>query len=317
MVTGGSGFLGGALVRELLSRGHAVRVLDNHSRGRPERLADLPEVELMVGDLRDAAAVREATSGVDFLWHLGAVNGTRNFYERPDEVIEVGIAGALHTVQAAIDAGVSRYIFASSSEVYHQPEVVPTPERVPAVVPDMHNARYSYAGSKIAGELLALHLCRRRGVEAVIVRPHNVYGPAMGEDHVVPQLIRKLGERLLDGPRVRLPIEGDGSQTRAFCYVDDAARGVAVSGLHGIDGGIYNVGREDEISIRELALRLGSLLNLEVEIVPGERPAGGTLRRCPDVSALRALGWSPRVSLREGLERTLNAYLARDVSSSG
>ncbi|MEZ4466466.1 MAG: NAD-dependent epimerase/dehydratase family protein [bacterium] len=187
LVTGGSGFLGAGLVRELLAQGHAVRVLDDHSRGRPHRLADLGErLQVVHGDVRDAAAVRAATEGCEVVWHLAYVNGTRYFYEKPDVVLDVGIKGALNTVEAALDAGARRYVLASTSETYNEPTHVPTTEAERLMIPDITNPRFSYGGQDRV-RLLALHLGGHRGLETVIFRPHNIYGPDMGFEHVIPR----------------------------------------------------------------------------------------------------------------------------------
>jgi nucleoside-diphosphate-sugar epimerase len=129
LVTGGSGFLGAALCRELVAAGYSVRVFDDLSRGQAARLERIGgAVQLIQGDIRDGAAVRAATAGCEVVWHLAYVNGTRLFYECPDRVIEVGIKGALNTLEAAIECGIRRYVLASSSEVYQQPTHVPTAE---------------------------------------------------------------------------------------------------------------------------------------------------------------------------------------------
>lgn len=309
LVTGGSGFIGAGLVRELVAAGHRVRVLDDHSRGHAERLAGL-DVEVVAGDVRDLQAVRAACEGVEVLWHLAYVNGTRFFYEKPDLVLEVGIKGALNTVEAALDAGVRRYVLASTSETYNEPTHVPTTEAERLMIPDVTNPRFSYGGGKIASELLALHLGGHRGLESVIFRPHNIYGPAMGFEHVIPEVVERI-VRMSDGltqKRIFLPIQGDGSETRAFCFIDDGARGAALAGLLGTPGGIYHLGCQEETSIRHLIEMIGESLGVELVIMPGPLRAGGTSRRCPDITKLRGLGYAPQVSLADGIARTARWY---------
>lgn len=314
LVTGGLGFLGAELCRVLLEQGQRVRVLDDGSRGSVERLGTLRDrVEVRRGDVRDEDAVARATEGARNVFHLAAINGTRRFYEAPDEVFEVGMLGTLHVLRAARAAGVARVVLASSSEVYATPPVIPTPEDVPLVVPSLENPRFSYGGSKIASELMALHLGVRRGLHVVIVRPHNVYGPDMGDDHVIPELstrIARLAARSPERP-VRVEIEGDGSETRAFCYVSDAAEGLWRLGSSAPSGAVLHLGTEEEISISELATRIAAQLGIEVTLVPSARRAGSPTRRCPAIDAARALGWGPTTSLASGLERTVSWYAAR------
>ena len=319
LVTGGSGFIGAALVRELLGAGHGVRILDDHSRGHPRRLDGiLDQVELVEGDVRDAAAVRRATEGCEVVWHLAYVNGTRFFYERPDTVLEVGVRGTLNTIEAALDAGARRYVFASTSETYNTPTHVPTTETERLMIPDVTNPRFSYGGGKIAGELLTLHLAGRRGLETVIFRPHNIYGPDMGFEHVIPEVVERI-VRLSDGLResaIELPIQGDGSETRAFCYIDDAAIGARLCGEQGASGEIYHLGKDEEVSIADLIRGLGTALGVDLTLVPGELRPGGTRRRCPAIDKLAALGYRPTMDLSEGLAKTARWYadwfLARD-----
>ena len=313
LVTGGSGFIGAALVGELCEAGFIVKVLDDHSRGRPARLEKLLEtgaVEVVKGDVRDLDAVIAATRGCEVVWHLAYVNGTRFFYERPDVVLEVGMKGAINTVEAALACGVRRYVLASTSETYNTPTHVPTNESERLMIPDVKNPRFSYGGGKIASELYALHVGGHRGLETVIFRPHNVYGPDMGFEHVVPEIVEKL-VRLSKGLTVKqlvLPIQGDGLETRAFCYIDDGARGAMVAGLSGGSGEIYHLGTNLEVSIADVCHTLASALGLTITLEHGPLPEGGTRRRCPDITKLAALGYAPRVGFEEGMNRAAQWY---------
>lgn len=311
LVTGGIGFIGSALVRRLVRDGHDVRVLDDGSRGRATRLDDLlAYVEIVRGDVRDPAAVDGACRGVDAICHLAAINGTAFFYSMPERVLDVGIRGMLNVIDAAMRRSVERILLASSSEVYQTPLRVPTGEDVPLTIPDPHNPRYSYAGSKIAAELLLLNHARSSFEQAVIVRPHNVYGPDMGWEHVIPELSMRAAALAETGTGpLRIAIQGGGDETRAFCYVDDAIEGIVLAFERGEHRSIYNVGTDVETRISDLARAIGGHFGRAVQVVPGPPAVGGTARRCPDVSRLRALGYAPRVTLAEGLARTIPWYV--------
>jgi len=311
LVTGGRGFIGARLVADLLAQGVDVRVLDDGSRGGTELPA---EVDALDDDVRDAEAVRAACRGVDAVAHLAAVQGTRNFYEIPDVVLDVNLRGVLNVAQACAVEGVRRLVFSSSSEVYGIPREFPTPESAPLVVPDPTNPRWSYGGSKIAGELVVAHTARRHGFEFVILRYHNVYGPAMGWDHVVPQFISRL---IRDE---EFTVQGDGSQRRAFCYVDDAvAPTTAALTAEAAANGIFNVGNPaEEHSIDDLIAVLERVTGRTIRprYVPFEQ--AGTDRRLPDVSrAERALGLSPTITLEEGLRRTYDWYARQLLGAIG
>jgi nucleoside-diphosphate-sugar epimerase len=310
LVTGGCGFLGAALCRSLSADGVAVRSLDNYARGRASRLDGVGGVERRTGDVRDLQTVREAARGASVIWHLAAINGTRNFYERPDVVLEVGLKGALNVVDAALKLGVPRLVLFSSSEVYQRAAQIPTPEDVPMVVPDPTNPRYSYGGGKLASELVALHIGQARGLDVVIVRPHNVYGPDMGYDHVIPELTTRLVEasKTAHGAEVTLTIEGDGSETRAFCHVDDAIAGARLIEERGEAGMIYHLGTEEEVRVDELARRIGAALDLEVTLESTPLREGSTPRRCPSVARLRGLGYVPANPLDVGLPPVVRWY---------
>ena len=147
IITGGSGFIGSALVRRLVTLGAHVRVLDNHLRGDPARLKTVHrQIELEEGDIRDANAVLRAAAGCDGIVHLAYLNGTEFFYSKPELVLEIGVKGIIHTLDAAVAHGIKDFALASSSEVYQNPPLTPTPETVPLIVPDVHNPRFSYSG---------------------------------------------------------------------------------------------------------------------------------------------------------------------------
>ena len=311
LVTGGSGFIGAGLVRELVDAGHAVRILDDQSRGHPRRLEGLGSaIEVVDGDVRDAATVAKATAGCEVVWHLAWINGTRHFYERPDAILEVGVKGTLNTIEAALANGVRRYVFMSTSETYNTPTHVPTTEAERLMIPDVTNPRFSYGGGKLTGELLTLHLGAHRGLESVIIRPHNIYGPDMGFAHVIPEVVARI-IRMTDGLKssnLDLPIQGDGSETRAFCYIDDGARGTRIAGEEGASGEIYHLGREEEVSIKDLIIQIGACLGVHINIVPGPLREGGTKRRCPATAKLEGLGYRSAFDLTTGLERTVAWY---------
>ena len=311
LVTGGAGFLGSALVRRLVRDGHRVRVLDNQSRGSIRRLADVAgDFEFVEADIRDFKAVQKATKGMDSVCHLASVNGTEIFYTQPHLVLEVGVKGIVNVLDACLKQDVGELILASSSEVYQTAEVIPTPETVSLSVPDSFNPRYSYAAGKIISEIMALNYGRTHFERIVIVRPHNVYGPDMGWDHVVPQFVvrmKKLCERSR-GP-IRFPIQGAGKHTRSFVFIDDFIDGLMLVTKRGKHLGIYNIGTMEEIAIKEVARRVGEYFGRKIEIVPGEAARGGTLRRCPDITRILALGYQPRYTFRDGLPITAKWYV--------
>src|SRR5437016_5748624 len=195
LVTGGSGFIGSALVKALVRRGETVRVFDDNSRGALRRLAGLDrDLEFVKGDIRDAAAVDAAMRGIEEVHHLAYVNGTATFYSAPDLVLDVGVKGIVNVIDACRHQGVGTLVLASSSEVYQSPPQVPTDESAPLTIPDPLNPRLSYGAGKIISELMAINHGRKHFERVLIFRPHNVYGPDMGSDHVIPQFALRLRE---------------------------------------------------------------------------------------------------------------------------
>ena len=311
LVTGGSGFIGSALVKALVRHGDAVRVFDDNSRGALRRLREVEaDVEFVVGDIRDPAAVDAAMRGIDEVHHLAFVNGTATFYSAPELVLDVGVKGIVNVIDGCRHWNVGRLVLASSSEVYQSPPQVPTDESVPLVVPDPLNPRLSYGAGKIISEMMAINFGRKHFERVLIFRPHNVYGPDMGFDHVIPQFALRL-KRAADthaSGALPFPIQGSGEETRSFCHVDDLVQGVMIMREKGEHLNIYHIGTTEEVSIADLARRMAAIAGRDIALRPSAVLAGSTPRRCPDVSKLAALGYAPRVPLDEGLPPTLKWY---------
>lgn len=315
LVTGGTGFIGSNLVYGLLNEGWEVRVFDNNSRNTSDVThkwrSSWPDVEAIIGDIRDSEAVMKATEGCTAVAHLAFINGTKYFYDRPKDVLEVGVKGALNTLEAALAHGVEEYWLMSSSEVYQTPEVLPTPETEVCKIPDPRNPRYSYGGGKLISEIMAFNYGRDRFKKTIVVRPHNVYGPNMGWEHVIPEFICRAKAEMdrHDARMIRFPIQGSGEQYRSFCYIDDFTDGCVRAFLQGENQQIYHVGAPFEASIRNLAYTVCAKMGRIPSIITGKEPQGGTQRRVPDISKVSALGYTPKVTLSEGLDHTIPWYL--------
>ena len=297
LVTGGTGFIGSALVKRLLSIGHEVTVLDNGSRN----LTKFDELEIkpkvIIGDIRDYSTVALATRGIDSILHLAFVNGTKNFYLQPSLIIDVGINGMMNLMKACQENEISRFVLFSSSEVYQQPILTPTPESESLKIPDILNPRYSYGGAKAASELILANFGDNLFHNWQIVRPHNIYGPNMGTDHVIPELMSKCAVATTE-----LEILGNGSQTRAFCHISDFIDAIEIILNSNSTDRIYHVGTDEEVSIGALAKMIVAHYDkkLKLKFVPA--PLGETTRRCPDIQKITQLGYRQRISLAQGIE---------------
>ena len=311
LVTGGSGFIGSALVRRLVNSGHRVIVLDNNSRGSARRLSCVADsIEFFEADIRDKSAVNSAATGVDTLIHLAYVNGTEFFYSKPELVLDIAIRGMLNVIDACRENGVKDLVLASSSEAYQTPPYIPTPEEVPLVIPDIMNPRFSYGGGKLACELLAINYGRSEFDRVTIFRPHNVYGPDMGWEHVLPQFVLRAVDAISKTPNgpVEFHIQGDGKQTRAFIHIDDFTDGLMCQIEHGKHLNVYHIGNPEEITICQVVQEVFKLLGRVPLIIEGPLTVGSTQRRCPDIAKLQSLGFSPKIPFLKGLPDLVNWY---------
>jgi nucleoside-diphosphate-sugar epimerase len=312
LITGGSGFIGSALCNKLAEQGHYVVAFDNFSRSSHVKEKLHSSVDTFDGDVRDAFSIDRAFKAakrkkkpIDILWHLAYINGTKTFYSHPELVLDVGVKGAINTIEVATDNNINKYVLVSTSEVYNEPTIIPTPETEPLIIPDVHNPRFSYSGGKIISELLAIH----SKLNTVIFRPHNIYGPNMGFEHVAPQLISKMlkASKNPDGS-IDLAIQGDGSETRSFCYIDDCIDGMILASTTDEPNAVFNVGVAEETSILDLTNMIASILGLKLNIITSPKTNGSPMRRCPDITKISSLGYSPKVSLNDGLKKTVEWY---------
>lgn len=305
LITGGTGFIGSAITRLALQKGFNVKVIDDNSRGAFRRLGDVQtSLEVKIGDIRDASFVSAAMKNVDIVVHLAYINGTVNFYSRPQEVLEVALLGMQNVLAGMRLHNIDELYLASSSEVYQSPQIFPTPEIIPMVVPDPYNPRYSYGLGKIVQEFMSIHsgdLIRK----LIIFRPHNVYGPDMGFEHVIPELSKKIVSST-DG---LVELKGDGAQTRSFCYISDFILGFNKLLDSSALRDTFNIGTEEEVSILGLANLLSKSLGREITFLGSLAPAGETNRRVPDITKLKSTGFSQVVSLEAGLQLYSDWYL--------
>lgn len=313
LITGGTGFLGSALAIRLVKLGYKVSIFDNNLRGSLNKIKNiLDQIEFVEGDIRDPEKVKKVTHGIDIVFHLAFINGTKFFYEKPELVLDVGVRGALNILDSSLDSKVKTFIMASSSEIYNKPTNVPTNEHERAMIPDIKNPRFSYAGGKLISEILTLNYLRRTKIRDLIFRPHNIFGPDMGNEHVIPELIRKifLASNHLKNKKCSIEIQGTGKETRAFCYVDDAVEQLVCMLKNGMKGELYNIGMQKEININKLIEDISNLLEINVEVLSSNLLRGSTTRRCPDTTKIKSIGYKESDNYYLGLGKTINWYVS-------
>jgi nucleoside-diphosphate-sugar epimerase len=298
LVTGGAGFIGSAIVRELLARGERPRVLDNFSTGRRENLADvLQRIDLVEGDLRDPAAVAAACQGVDCVFHEAALPSVPRSLERPQDSNDVNVTGTLNLLVAARDAKVRRVVYAGSSSAYGNTPVLP---KVETMVP---NPLSPYAVAKLAGELYCSVFSRNYGLETVTLRYFNVFGPRQDPTSpyaaVIPKFLRAIA-------RGESPvIHGDGTQSRDFTYVDNVvAANLLAATAPGVSGEVMNVACGERVTLLDLHAQLCALLGSKLQPCFGPPRAGDVQHSLADIGkARRLLDYAPIVSFVDGLRR--------------
>lgn len=307
LVIGAGGFVGSYIFNSFNANGaHSVVGLDNFVRHANENEAGVIEL-----DCSDADALFDYVRDADIVMNLAAINGTENFYSKPMAVFEASLSVPLaiyDCLQRLGDKASNKTIFLfSSGEVYNHPAVIPTPENVPLVVPDIMNPRFSYGGGKIVQDLIGRYLFCESGFQTILIRPHNVYGPNMGMQHVIPVFLRK-AKKCISEKNPRFEIQGSGEETRAFCHIADFFSGLNLVLDHAIKRKlgpfeIFNIGTQEEMTIKSLAVHCCDLVGVgypdlhHLDLLEGSTP-----RRCPSIKKLQRLGYKPIVDIVSGLE---------------
>ena len=307
LITGGTGFIGSAICKKLAVNNELI-IVDNNQRGSLKKIESIiDKVNIHNIDIRDKTSLIKISKGVDCIIHAAYVNGTENFYVKPREILDIAIKGMMNVLDACETNNIKEITLISSSEVYHHAKIIPTPETIPLVIPDIKNPRFSYGGGKIASELMLMNYCKDNFEKATIIRPHNVYGIDMGFEHVIPQIISKIN-LLKNENKKNLEIQGDGSETRAFIHIKDFADGFEIALNKSNHLEILNIGNDREIKIIDLVKLIIKFMNYDCVVKSGKLREGSTTRRCPDISKLKSMGFSPNISLEESLPEMIEWY---------
>ena len=317
VVTGGAGFIGSHLCERLLDMGHKVLVLDNLSTGSVMNMAKISgdaKFEFIEGSILDRELVKKVLSGASQCFHLGAGLGVQRILERPYETLKTNLVGTENVVEAAIENG-TRIFLASTSEVYGKTDKQPLTEDSDRVLGSPSILRWAYSEAKAIDETLLEMFRQSHGLRYVVGRFFNTVGPRQSGDYgmVLPRFV----SAAISSEPIR--IFGDGSQSRVFAHVWDAVDGVLkVFFDERAEGQAFNIGGEEEVSIRELAERVinvtGSSSRIEYVSYEDAYPAGfeETMRRVPDTTKLRTLtGWKPKYSLNEIIKDIENYFRSK------
>ena len=309
VVTGGAGFIGSELVRQLAATGAPVVVLDTLVNGKRENLAGVTgRVTLLEYDIRNVASCADILREASTVYHLACL-GVRHSVHSPLENHDVNATGTLRLLEASRAAGVPAFVYVSSSEVYGTARWVPMSEEHPTFPCTV------YGGAKLAGEAYTRAFFRTYGYPTVVVRPFNTYGPRSHHEGDSGEVIPKFLLRCLAGkPMV---IFGDGTQTRDFTYVSDSARGIILAGTTPAAAGrTINLGSGFELTINDLAKTVAQIAERpDAEVVHDQPRPGDVTRLYSDMSQARSLiGYEVRIPLAEGLQQLLAWYRAQKAS---
>jgi len=302
LVTGGTGFIGSNICQLLVNANHSVKIFDNNSRGSISKIKKIKrKIKFIKGDIRNKESLKRALKNTDAVIHLAYINGTKYFYSNPVLILDIAIKGILNIIEACIKNRVKELYLASSSEVYQTPQKIPTDELEPLKIPDIFNPRYSYGGGKILTELMGVHYGKKYFKKLIIFRPHNVYGPDMGSDHVIPEFIK----RFKTLKRKKFKIQGTGNEIRSFIYIEDFIDAFELILKKGKHLNIYNIGTSEKIKIKELAFRLSRIFKKKIILKKTPLARGGTKVRIPDINKIKKLGFKSKFSLDKGLKKIL------------
>ena len=305
LVTGGTGFIGSSISKLLIKKKYNVRIFDNNSRGCISNINSFKKkVTFIKGDIRNKKLLNKALKKTNAVIHLAYVNGTQNFYKDPVKILDIAVKGIVNVLECCVENNIKELYLASSSEVYQTPKKIPTDEKESLKIPDIYNPRYSYGGGKILTELMGIHYGKKFFKKLIIIRPHNVYGPNMGYEHVIPEFIcrfKKLRKK-------KFTIRGTGKETRSFIFIDDFISAFDLILKKGKHLNVYNIGTEEQIKIDSLAHKISKYFNKKITINKKQIASGSTKNRCPNIIKIKKLGFKKKYDLYLGLSKTIAWY---------
>jgi UDP-glucose 4-epimerase len=301
LVTGGAGFIGANLLRQL-DTAHDIRVLDNLVRGSRELLPADRDIDLIAGDIRDPDAVRRAVQGVDLVIHLAAFGSVVESVTDPVENFDINVRGTFEMLRGAADAGVERFVFASTGGAIMGDQEPPIDERsLPWPISP-------YGASKLCGEAYLHAFAGSFDIKPVALRFANVYGPYSA--HKKGVITRFIRAALAGG---EFEIFGDGQASRDFLHVDDLCRGIIAAAESDLSDEVLHLASGNETTINELARLILDLVGSDVEIVHRPKRPGEVERNFANAGRAReVLGWEPQLSLRDGMMNTIEWFRAHD-----
>ena len=316
LLLGGAGFIGCFIARYLAeNRNYKLTIADDFSSGPNDdelkALCKEHEIRVISADFSRENSYRYLDEHYDHVYVLASVVGVNRCIEEPEEVIRINTGIISHTAEWLRISRPDRVLFASSSENYAATTdifdySVPTAEYVPLCIADTRHPRFTYAVTKILGEAAFFAYGKKLGIHTTVVRYQNIYGPRMGFKHAIPHII----ERIYKGEN---PVKIYGAdQTRAFCFSSDGAEGTVLALESDISNQqVYHIGNNDEITIDTLTRTIGSVMGYTGSYKNAETYPGSVSRRCPDITkAKQDLGYSPRITLEDGMRRTVDWYCA-------
>jgi UDP-glucuronate decarboxylase len=299
LVTGGAGFLGSWLCDVIVRAGGIVDCLDNLSTGKMENVEHLRgKAKIIINDVEKA----ELNDIYDYIFHFSSRASPEEYQEHPIQTLTANSIGTLKMLELAKKCN-SIFVYASSSEVYGDAKVIPTPETYYGNVNPI-GVRSCYDEGKRFGEALCMAYYRESKVDVRIARIFNSYGPRIRHDGIYARALPKFTFQAIKNEPIT--IYGDGRQTRSFCYVYDTLRGILKLAISNVSGEVFNIGNPNEINILRLAEVIKEIIGSKSEIVFLPPKEDDPRRRCPDINkAIKVLGWKPGISLKEGLRRTI------------
>ncbi|MFL2897118.1 MAG: NAD-dependent epimerase/dehydratase family protein [Candidatus Pelagibacter sp.] len=300
LITGGSGFIGKYITKFFIKRNFFVINYDIN----PIKNFTSSNYKFVKGDVTKIKDLKKVfKQKIKYVFHLAAINGTKNFYDFPVKVLEVSSFGILNICKLCEEFKVKKLFIFSSSEVYNESKIIPTNEKIRIKIPDITNPRFSYSGGKILSELVGLNYALEKRIKnVVIIRPHNVYGSDMGFGHVIPELYKKISLKKFS-KNIKLKIIGTGNEIRSFIYIDDFLNGFYKVFKKGKNRNIYNIGNNEPINIRKLILLFARILNIKINISTQKGHIGGPKKRVPDILKIKKFGYKKKYNIYNGLKK--------------